>query len=66
MKSNRNYLGAGVVVISVALLAAFLAYHPLPDGFEEPWKYRFIKFNVEITNVFVRDQSIHFYEGINY
>lgn len=52
MKSNRNYLGAGVVVVSVALLAAFLAYHPLPDDFEEPWKYRFIKFNVEITNVF--------------
>ena len=37
----------------VLALLAILAYHPLPHDFEQPWKYRFIKLNVEITNVFV-------------
>lgn len=38
------------------LIAGFLFQlinQPLPDDFEQPWKYRFICFGAELSNIFV-------------
>lgn len=51
--STRNILLAAFGIAALAVLI----YHPLPDDFEQPWKYRFIKFNVELANIYVRHRN---------
>lgn len=43
------------VLLAVIVAAIFfqLIYQPLPDDFEQPWKYRIICFGVKLSNIFV-------------
>lgn len=53
--SRRNLVIAGFLVVALA----YLIHHPLPDDFEQPWKYRFIKFNVELASIYVNNHYLY-------
>ena len=61
MKSNTTKL----VVILISLAFSFqLMYQPLPDDFEQPWKYRLICFGAEISNIFVSFYNIIYFQNV--
>lgn len=54
MKSNSTKIAVGLLALAFFFQ---LIYQPLPENFEQPWKYRLICFGVEISNIFVRKKN---------
>jgi hypothetical protein len=52
--------------LKIALCAIFFAflfnkiYQPLPDDFEQPWKYRLICFGADLANHIVSENMVIF------
>ena len=46
-----------LVVVSLSVLGIALIYQPLPEGFPQPWKYRFLSFGAHIFSKLVRQTS---------
>jgi hypothetical protein len=51
--TNMRALKAAVLIFLVGFLYKKV-YQPLPDDFEQPWKYRLICFGADVANYFVK------------
>ena len=58
---KTNHFNTRALKIAALLFVLGCIYQkvnqPLPDDFEQPWKYRLICFGADITNYFVRHNN---------
>ena len=45
-----------LILLGLSALAVALVYQPLPDGFPQPWKYRFLSFWAHLFSKFVSNR----------
>lgn len=54
MKSSSFGVNICFLFISLFILLIGIAYKPLPEGFPQPWKYRFLSYGAHHVDRIVR------------